>query len=63
MNEEQNQFVIDVQEQIDIAKAALQKIIDLSKGKDGNVRFLASYELSRLDSIVKCAKIVTDKPV
>lgn len=55
--EERNQFVADVKEQVDVAKNALQKIIDLSEGKDGNVMFLANYELSKLDSMVKCAKI------
>ena len=51
------EYVNSVQEQVDIAKAALQKIIDLSEGKDGNVMFLAEHEMRKLDSIINCAKI------
>ena len=55
--EERNQFVTGVQEQVDIAKNALQKIMELSDGKDGNVAFLASYEIKNLEKIVKCANL------
>ena len=55
--EERNQFVADVQEQVDIAKSALQKIVELSDGKDGNTAFLASYEIKNLEKLVKCANL------
>lgn len=55
--QEFTEYVNSVSEQVDIAKAALQKIINLSEGKDGNVMFLAEHELRILDSIVNCAKI------
>lgn len=58
MNEEERkQFVNKVEEQVNIAKEALQRIAELADGKDGNVIFLALYKKDDLDTIVKCAKI------
>lgn len=58
MNEEERkQFVNKVEEQVNIAKKALQRIAELAYGKDGNVIFLALYKKRDLDTIVKCAKI------
>lgn len=55
--EERKQFVNKVEEQVNIAKEALQRIAELADGKDGNVIFLALYKKDDLDTIVKCAKI------
>ena len=55
--EERKQFVNKVEEQVNIAKEALQRIAELADGKDGNVIFLALSKKSDLDIIVKCAKI------
>lgn len=54
---ERKQFVNKVEEQVNIAKKALQRIAELADGKDGNVIFLALYKKDDLDTIVKCAKI------
>lgn len=54
---ERNQFVHDVEEQVTVAKNALQKIAEIADGKDGNVIFLALYKKDDLDTIIKCAKI------
>lgn len=56
-DEERKQFVAKVEEQVNIAKEALQRIAELADGKDGNVIFLALYKKGDLDTIVKCAKI------
>lgn len=56
-DEERKQFVNKVEEQVNIAKEALQRIAELADGKDGNVIFLALYKKDDLDTIVKCAKI------
>lgn len=56
-NEERKQFVNKVEEQVNIAKKALQRIAELADGKDGNVIFLALSKKNDLDIIVKCAKI------
>ena len=56
-DEERKQFVNKVEEQVNIAKEALQRIAELADGKDGNVAFLALYKKDDLDTIVKCAKI------
>lgn len=56
-DEERKQFVHDVEEQVAIAKSALQRIAELADGKDGNVIFLALHKKNDLDLIVKCAKI------
>ncbi len=55
--DERNQLVADIEEQVDIAKNALQKITQLADGKDGNVIFLALSKMKDLDLIVKCVKI------
>ena len=52
-----NKFIQDVEEQITIAKNALQKIAELADGKDGNVIFLALSKKDDLDIIIRCAKI------
>ena len=56
-DEERKQFVNKGEEQVNIAKEALQRIAELADGKDGNVIFLALYKKDDLDTIVKCAKI------
>lgn len=56
-DEERKQFVNKVEEQVNIAKEALQRIAELADGKDGNVIFLALSKKNDLDIIVKCAKI------
>ena len=56
-DEERKQFINKVEEQVNIAKEALQRIAELADGKDGNVIFLALYKKDDLDTIVKCAKI------
>lgn len=56
-DEERKQFVSKVEEKVNIAKEALQRIAELADGKDGNVIFLALYKKDDLDTIVKCAKI------
>lgn len=55
--EEHNVFVQQIEEQVKIAKNALDKITHIADGKDGNVIFLALYKKDDLDTIVKCAKI------
>ncbi len=57
--EERNNYVDTVQKYVDVAKDALQKIAEISDGKDGNVIFLALHKKDDLDTIVKCAKINT----
>lgn len=56
-DEERKRFVNKVEEQVNIAKEALQRIAELADGKDGNVIFLALSKKGDLDVIVKCAKI------
>lgn len=56
-DEERKQFVNKVEEQVNIAKEALQRIAELADGKDGNAILLALYKKDDLDTIVKCAKI------
>lgn len=56
-DEERKQFVNKVEEQVNIAKEALQRIAEFADGKDGNVIFLALSKERDLDIIVKCAKI------
>lgn len=56
-DEARKQLVHDVEEQVAIAKNALQRIAELADGKDGNVIFLALHKKNDLDLIVKCAKI------
>jgi len=54
---EHQELVNAIEEQINIAKNALTKIMELADGKDGNVIFLANYKRDDLDVILKCAKI------
>ena len=54
---ERKKLVYDIEEQVSIAKNALQKIAELADGKDGNVIFLALHKKDDLDLITKCAKI------
>lgn len=56
-NEEHSVFVQQIEEQVEIAKNALDKITHIADGKDGNVIFLALAKKDDLDIIVKCAKI------
>ena len=56
-DEEHNIFVQQIEEQVEIAKNALDKITHIADGKDGNVIFLALYKKKDLDTIVKCAKM------
>ena len=56
-DEEYSVFVQQVEEQVKIAKNALDKITHIADGKDDNVIFLALYKKDDLDTIVKCAKI------
>lgn len=55
--EEYNVFVKQIEEQVEIAKNALDKITHIADGKNGNVIFLALSKKRDLDIIVKCAKI------
>lgn len=55
--QEHFELVSAVEEQVNIAKSALTKIMNLADGKDGNVIFLAKYKRDDLDTIVKCVKI------
>ena len=55
--QEREKLIIDVTEQVEIAKTALQKVAELADGKDGNVIFLALHKKDDLDIIVKCAKL------
>ena len=48
--EEQNNYADTVQKYIDVAKDALQKIIEISDGKD--VIFLALYKKNDSDTMV-----------
>lgn len=61
--EEHNVFVQQIEEQVEIAKNALDKITHIADGKDGNVIFLALYKKDDLDTIVKCAKLTKNKPL
>lgn len=56
-DEARKQLVRDVEEQVTIAKNALQRIAELADGKDGNVIFLALHKKDDLDLITKCARI------
>ena len=56
-DEARKQLVHDVEEQVAIAKNALQRIAELADGKDGNVIFLALHKKNDIDLIVKCAKL------
>lgn len=56
-NEEYNIFVKQIEEQVEIAKNALDKIMHIADGINGNVIFLALSKKRDLDIIVKCAKI------
>lgn len=50
------ELIKEIEEQLNIAKNALTKIMELADGKDGNVIFLAKYKRDDLDVILKCAK-------
>lgn len=56
-DEDYRVFVQQIEEQVKIAKDALDKITHIADGKDGNVIFLALSKKDDLDIIVKCAKI------
>lgn len=60
-NEEHSVFVQQIEEQVEIAKNALDKITHIADGKNGNVIFLALSKKRDLDVIVKCAKINNEK--
>lgn len=60
LQEEKESFVKEIEKEINIAKDALNRILEMSKGKDNNVAFLAKYERDSLDRIIQCARIKLD---
>ena len=60
LQEEKESFVKEIEKEVNIAKDALNRVLEMSKGKDNNVAFLAKYERDSLDRIIKCARINLD---
>lgn len=57
LQKEKESFVKEVEKEVNIAKDALNRVLEMSKGKDNNIAFLAKYERDSLDRIIKCARI------
>ena len=54
---DRERFVSQIRQKVEIAKTALQEIVEIADGKDENVVLLALYRIKELDTIVKCAEI------
>lgn len=60
LQEEKESFVKEVEKEVNIAKDALNRVLEMSRGKDNNVAFLAKYESDSLNRIIKCVRINLD---